>query len=529
MTEHSGVTLKWSQLLAAGLFLLALGGAVTYVATHQATAVSVVPAASSGAPATSRSAHTDQSRSEGPLPDVAIALSSDAIQRAGLEVVSVQTISAAGAGSQQRVPGIVQPNAYRSVKVTPLTAGRVTRVPVELGSHVRRGQPLAEIYSPELSEAETRFLSAKAALDAHERMLQRTAKLVEIGAAARQELEQVHAEHAAATTTVESARARLTLLGLTEQQIASLGSSSSAATLVVPSPIDGVVTERQANTGANVDIATPLFTVVDLSTVWIVGNLYERDFGRIHVGSPVTVTSTAYSDLRLQARVSYVDPQVNAESRTAQVRVEVPNRNGELKLGMYVDMSVGSGQRSEVVAIPRTAVQMVGERSVVYLAAPEGGRFVEREVKLGENAGEKIAVLSGVQAGDRVVTKGSFTLRAERERLGLRAAASPGNESRGQEMKSPTPSSPTEDARVLVTEQGYEPAKMTVRQGAPARITFVRTTDKTCGTEVVFPSLNIRRLLPLNVPVVIEFTPTASGSIGFVCGMNMLRGTIVIE
>jgi plastocyanin domain-containing protein len=83
--------------------------------------------------------------------------------------------------------------------------------------------------------------------------------------------------------------------------------------------------------------------------------------------------------------------------------------------------------------------------------------------------------------------------------------------------------------KVLVTERGYEPAKVTVRAGTPARIIIVRTTDKTCGTEVVFPSLNIKRALPLNQPVTIEFTPTASGEIGFVCGMNMLKGSVVVQ
>ena len=85
------------------------------------------------------------------------------------------------------------------------------------------------------------------------------------------------------------------------------------------------------------------------------------------------------------------------------------------------------------------------------------------------------------------------------------------------------------EVKVLVTEQGYEPPKVTVRTGTPARITFVGTTDKTCGTEVVFPSLNIKRALPLNQPVTIEFTPQSSSEIGFVCGMNMLRGSIVVR
>jgi plastocyanin domain-containing protein len=134
-----------------------------------------------------------------------------------------------------------------------------------------------------------------------------------------------------------------------------------------------------------------------------------------------------------------------------------------------------------------------------------------------------------VQAGESVVAGGSFAVRAERDRLGLRGAEPP----RG--TNAPASSSESAAARepqmgkVLVTEKGYEPSKLTFRAGAPARITFVRTTDKTCGTEVVFPSLNIRRPLPLNEPVVIEFTPQKSGEIGFVCGMNMLRGTVVVQ
>jgi plastocyanin domain-containing protein len=136
--------------------------------------------------------------------------------------------------------------------------------------------------------------------------------------------------------------------------------------------------------------------------------------------------------------------------------------------------------------------------------------------------------VSGVQPGDVVVTEGSFFVRAERERLGLR----PTTNAPSAPPASPSDrrsSEPTQTAKVVVSEQGYEPAKVTLRAGTPVRITFVRTTDKTCGTEVVFPSLNIKRALPLNEPVVIEFTPAKSGDIAFACGMNMLHGTVVVR
>ena len=138
--------------------------------------------------------------------------------------------------------------------------------------------------------------------------------------------------------------------------------------------------------------------------------------------------------------------------------------------------------------------------------------------------------MSGLQAGDVIVTEGSFSVRAERERLGLRPSASAPTASATSLLPTAGRSSEAaQTAKVVVSEKGYEPATVTLRAGTPARITFVRTTDKTCGTEVVFPSLNIKRALPLNEPVVIEFTPAKSGDIAFACGMNMLHGTIVVQ
>lgn len=199
---------------------------------------------------------------------------------------------------------------------------------------------------------------------------------------------------------------------------------------------------------------------------------------------------------------------------------------------MFVDVTIGTGGEGTVALIPRTAVQTVGSRTVVYLAdAKQPGRFVEREVRLGDRTGNDVVALSGVRPGDTIVSDGSFVVRAERDRLGLRSGGAPTPVSAHSSVQSgaTNPAGDAQETKVLVTEKGYEPAKLTVRAGQPERITFVRTTDKTCGTEVVFPSLNIRRPLPLNQPVVIEFTPRDSSDIGFVCGMNMLRGTVVVQ
>jgi RND family efflux transporter MFP subunit len=372
-------------------------------------------------------------------------------------------------------------------------------------------------------------------LEAHDRELQRTQKLVEIGAASRQEMERIHAEHAAQTAAVESARSQLELLGVSASGIEALGSGSKVnATTSVPAPIEGVITERAANVGLNVDQASPLFTVVDLSTVWIVADVYEKDFSQVRIGNDATVTTSAYPGLSLRGRISYIDPQVNPETRTAKVRVEVPNPRGELRLGMYADVVVTGAPGASVPVVPRSAVQNVGNRTVVYLANPkEPGTFTEREVRLGDTSGEQVEVTAGLQPGDVVVTDGSFFVRAERERLGLRpapaATAATGISSATPPASSGSDTANVQSAKIVVSEQGFEPAKVVLRAGTPARLTFVRTTDKTCGTEVVFPSLNIKRALPLNEPVIIEFTPAKAEEIAFACGMNMLRGAVVVQ
>ena len=176
-------------------------------------------------------------------------------------------------------------------------------------------------------------------------------------------------------------------------------------------------------------------------------------------------------------------------------------------------------------------MQNVDNHTVVYLADPkQPGRFFEREVLLGGSADAGVDVVRGVNRGDTVVSEGSFFLRAERDRLGLRSG--PGSQAPIGRAPDRTPESAgatVQETKVLVTEQGFEPAKVSVRSGTPARIMFLRTTDKTCATEVVFPSLNIKRALPLNQPVAIEFTPRAAGQLTFMCGMNMLRGSVVVE
>jgi RND family efflux transporter MFP subunit len=524
----SSVTVGWPALIAGGIGLLMAGGGIAYVALRPAPAASSPQSTAAAGDVRATTSASPSAQAPAATGNVVITLTPEAIQRAGIVLAPV---SAGGNTSTLHLPGVVAPNAYKQVAITPLVGGRVTRVLAELGQSVGKGQTLAEIFSPELAEAETRFVSARAELDAHERELQRTEKLVEIGSASRQELERLHAEHAAKLTAAESARSRLELLGLSTSVIANLGPGKAVGAVTsVFAPIAGVVTERVANPGLNVDTTAKLFTVVDLSTVWVVADLYEKDFSRVHVGATTNVTTRAFPDVAQRGKVSYIDPQVNPDTRTAKVRVEVANPKHELRLGMFADVSIEAEGGGAATLIPNAAVQNVGNRTVVYVVDPtQPGSFTEREVRLGVRSGSNVVVLGGVQQGDTVVADGSFAVRAERDRLGLGGA----EDRRGEKAAFPSgesaAASPPQGGKILVTEKGYEPNNLTLLAGAPARITFVRTTDKTCGTEVVFPSLNLRRSLPLNEPAVVEFTPEKSGEIVFVCGMNMLRGALVVQ
>jgi RND family efflux transporter MFP subunit len=347
---------------------------------------------------------------------VEVALTLEAIARIGLKTAVVRQ---APGGENLAVPATIMPNAYRNTRVNALVGGIARAVSVELGSLVTSGQTLAVISSQELAEAQMKYLSMQAMLQADHQKLRRTEKLVELGSASRQELEEVAAVHAAHTTEVAAARQRLLILGLSAEQV---GRMTDAAQIVsdvtVVAPAEGVVTARAVNPGQVVMAGQELFVVADLGTVWAVGEVYERDMAQVRAGSEAAIATAAMPQAVLTGRVAYIDPRVDPAARTAKVRVEIANLRRELRFGMYVTMRLAVASGGPVVLVPRGAVQLLGDASVVYLPASGAeGRFVERPVVLGSPVGDAIQVMKGLRAGERVVTEGTFFLRAEAARL----------------------------------------------------------------------------------------------------------------
>jgi membrane fusion protein, heavy metal efflux system len=387
-------------LMALGLIALGAAGATLVLRRSEVAQTPAAPIATVATPAST------ESFGEGE-----VVLSPDALARAGIKTAPATTISA---GTAVTVPGSVMANAYREVKVTPIAPGIVTKVHAELGAVVRRGAPLLTLFSAELADSQTKYMSMSALFEADHQKLERTRKLVEIGAASRQDLEEITAVHEAHATEVEAARQRLQLLGLSAEQVRVLTSPSQVvSTIVVPAPITGVITSRSANLGQVVAMGQELLSVTDLSDVWVVGDLYEQDFKTVRVGSDAAITTPAYPGFMLRGRVSYIDTRVDPQTRTAKARIEVPNSDGRLRLGMYVTVSFTTPGGSAVV-VPRSAVQSIGDRQVVFVPAEsEEGRFMQRQVRLGPPIGDSYTVLNGLKAGETIVTEGSFFLRAE--------------------------------------------------------------------------------------------------------------------
>ena len=266
------------------------------------------------------------------------------------------------------------------------------------GKRVKQGQPLFTLYSPELVTSQEEYLLAYNGLQ-------------KLKGATNQEAESdqgiVWNERLLA-----SARERLQLWDLTPQQIQALETSGKRETaLTVYAPSDGIVMERMAVSGMYVRPDMRLYRIARLDTLWILADVYESDLGSIEVGQEAKITLAYLPDKVFRGRVDYVYPYLNAKSRTATVRVRVGNPNGELKPDMYADVDL-QGTRQPRLVVPDAAVLFSGKRRIVFTVVGEG-RFSPREVRLGQRFGSGYEVLSGIAAGDRVVTRANFLLDSE--------------------------------------------------------------------------------------------------------------------
>jgi RND family efflux transporter MFP subunit len=347
--------------------------------------------------------------------ETTLSIAPEVAARAGIKVEPVgEQMAAEGQGSA--TTGVVQSNAYRETPVVSLVGGVVRQVNAELGQNVQRGQTVAVVFSDELATAQSRYITAVAELDEHHKHHRRTAQLVEIGAASREEFEMATTKLRTAEAEVAAQRQRLLLLGLSPQRISSLDSPAQISSEVsLPAPVSGTVINRSANPGEVIEANKEILRVADLSSVWVIGQVFEQDLGRVRVGSGASITSPAYPGRVFRGQVSYVDPRLDPATHTAQVRIELANPGQTLKIGMYVNVAFATigGSEHTVPVVPVAAVQNLGNQQVVFVATNDPTIFALRPIRVGPESNSRYPVLEGLAVGERVVTEGSFLLRAE--------------------------------------------------------------------------------------------------------------------
>lgn len=357
------------------------------------------------------------SSTESPTEEATITVDPEAATRAGIKTEPVGEGLVAGGGMPgQASTGVVQANAYRTTPVVSLVGGILRQVNAELGQSVGRGQTMAVVFSDDLAMAQSRYLNAVAELDEHHKHHARTVRLVEIGAASREELEQATTKLKTAQSEVASQRQRLMLLGLSARRIVQLKSPSQVSSEVsLPAPVSGTVISRAANPGEVIAADKEILRIADLSSVWVMGQVYEKDLGKVVVGSGASITSDTYAGRVFRGRVSYIDPTLDPATRTAQARIELANPGQALKIGMFVNVAFAAlgGSESTAPVIPKGAVQNVNNQQVVFVETPTAYTYAMRPVKVGPEINGQYPVLEGITVGERIVTEGSFLLRAE--------------------------------------------------------------------------------------------------------------------
>ncbi len=281
---------------------------------------------------------------------------------------------------------------------------------------VRKGQPLFTIYSPELVASEQEYLLAKANL---QRVSQSSVQGVSAGA----------------DTLLRAARERLAQWNLSDSDIAHLENTGKPVTdFTFKSPVSGYVTERLALPNAYVQPDMRLYTIADLSSVWVQGQIFQEDAGKLKPGDPAEITVDAYPNRTFHARVEQVLPQIDPGTRTLQVRLTVPNANLLLKPGMFVNVRLVIPLGKQLV-VPASAVLQGGTRQVVFISRGQG-TFDPREVQLGTRAEDGFVVLKGLQAGDVVATSANFLIDSESQLQAAAGSYSPPPPGAGTEMAS---------------------------------------------------------------------------------------------
>ena len=321
---------------------------------------------------------------------------------------------------KQRLAGVisatgkVEANADRIAHVSPRISGKIVAVRASLGDSVTAGQALATLDSVELGEALGRYHQSKTKLALAQSNMDRIKNLVEKKIAARKDILQAETDFKTAQTELHTDEERLSLYGVSTSDLTREGRKKPL--LPVRSPIGGIITEKHAIVGELSDPSKSLYTVADLSSVWVLFDINEKDLSKVRKGQNAIVIIGAYPDLKFRGRINHIADVVDETTRTVKARVAVANPGRKLKPEMFASVELAlQADAPPVLAVPEDSLQEVEGKKVLFVT-DNGTEFKVRPVEAGRAASGMVEIVSGLKEGERYAIKGSFMLKAEQKK-----------------------------------------------------------------------------------------------------------------
>ena len=323
--------------------------------------------------------------------------------------VQVVTVESSTLKHTLRLTGAVEYNAFNTTPVITQVGGPVSRILVVPGEHVRSGQPMLEVSSPDYAQLLDSYLKAADSYRLEQKYYTRAQELYQNHAIAQRDLEQAESDRDQAQADLNAAEQGLKILGI--KNPADLEKAPSSAQIPVLAPISGEVVERLVSPGQVVLAGqTQAFTISNLSTVWILANVYQADLQYVHSGDEVVVQTDAYPG-SFRGKISYTSPALDPTTRTLQARIVVDNPGEKLKKDMYCTVTVTAGVLTNALAVPNAAVLRDDNNQPFIYVLGGANQFSRRDVELGEVQDGQTQIAKGISAGERVAGNGSLFLQ----------------------------------------------------------------------------------------------------------------------
>src|ERR1700733_6500853 len=308
-----------------------------------------------------------------------------------------------------RLTGAVAYNSFRTTPVITQVSGPVRREVVGPGHKVQKGEPILYVASPDYSQLRTNYLKAKDAYALAQKANARAQDLYEHHAIAEQNVEQAQSAEVQASGDLVAAQAALKVMGVTDPD--ALVKAPPSFEVPVKAPIGGLVVEQDVSAGQLIQPGTTqCFMISDVSTVWVLVNVYQKDLPYVRVGDQVTIQTDTYPEV-FHGRIAYVAASLDPSTRTLQARIETNNPGEKLKKDMFVTAIVNAGTIPNAIALPDAAILRDSENQPFVYSATSSNQFGRRSVTLGESLNGKTEIISGLKPGDQVVGNGSLFLQ----------------------------------------------------------------------------------------------------------------------